>query len=631
MVILLKKWLIGFTLVLFLVIVYRIIDIKYVNNSNYFSAYNIKSNNNITGYTASRGRIMDTNGKVLVDNVPINNVIYRKLNNIKSIDEYNIASKLVSILDLKDQASVDELKQFYIANNDTNYLLSKEELDKEKYRVLSDDDVYKMKFDRISDEIKKYDDNDSTIIHTYYEMQKGYKTDNKTIKEDVSDSVCANLLESNITGVSCNLTWKRVNNYDILGSIMGNVGNIPEEDKDNYLNQGYDINDVVGLSGIEKYYDNDLKGTKAIYQVNSDNTLSLVQDEVKGKDLTLSLNIDIELKAEELLKEHLELATHMQNTDYYNHAYIIVSSPQNGNLLAVAGLRKVNDEYQDISSEAMNSAYTVGSVVKGASHTVGYLNNLIDVGKKINDSCVKLYSVPEKCSYKRLGMIDDITALKTSSNYYQFMTAIKSTGNTYKDNIKINVTEDNFNKYRDIFKLYGLGSSTGIDYPKESTGLTGNKVAADLLLNLAIGQYDTYTPMQLMAYINTIANSGKRYALSFKKQDNNLIDNVNLDEYYMNRIQEGFYQVVNYGTGHGYTDTKYQALGKTGTSECFYGDGITTITQSYIMYAPRDNPKYSLVVVNPNLSFNNDSNNYIAPINRLLSRKMSDYLLSQDN
>ena len=122
MVILLKKWLIGFTLVLFLVIVYRIIDIKYVNNSNYFSAYNIKSNNNITGYTASRGRILDTNGKVLVDNVPINNVIYRKLNNIKSIDEYNIASKLVSILDLKDQASVDELKQFYIANNDTNYL-----------------------------------------------------------------------------------------------------------------------------------------------------------------------------------------------------------------------------------------------------------------------------------------------------------------------------------------------------------------------------------------------------------------------------------------------------------------------------------------------------------------------------
>ena len=58
----------------------------------------------------------------------------------------------------------------------------------------------------------------------------------------------------------------------------------------------------------------------------------------------------------------------------------------------------------------------MGSVIKGASHTVGYQNNLIDIGKKINDSCVKLYQVPTKCSYKRLGYIDDITALKTSSN-----------------------------------------------------------------------------------------------------------------------------------------------------------------------------------------------------------------------
>lgn len=112
------------------------------------------------------------------------------------------------------------------------------------------------------------------------------------------------------------------------------------------------------------------------------------------------------------------------------------------------------------------------------------------------------------------------------------------------------------------------------------------------------------------------------------KKDNNIIDNVNLDQYYMDRIQEGFYQVVNYGTGRGYTNTIYNALGKTGTSECYYGNGITTITQSYIMYAPRDDPKYSMVIVNPNLSYNNNDNNYIAPINRLISRKMSDYLLA---
>ncbi|MBQ3438330.1 MAG: hypothetical protein IJG31_07515, partial [Fusobacterium sp.] len=48
----------------------------------------------------------------------------------------------------------------------------------------------------------------------------------------------------------------------------------------------------------------------------------------------------------------------------------------------------------------INTSYTVGSVVKGATITVGYNNNLINEKTKVNDSCVKLYLVPKKCSYK---------------------------------------------------------------------------------------------------------------------------------------------------------------------------------------------------------------------------------------
>jgi cell division protein FtsI/penicillin-binding protein 2 len=132
----------------------------------------------------------------------------------------------------------------------------------------------------------------------------------------------------------------------------------------------------------------------------------------------------------------------------------------------------------------------------------------------------------------------------------------------------------------------------------------------------------------MLTYINTIANNGKRLSLSFKKQDNPIISEVNLDKEYMERIQEGFYEVVNSGTGRGYTDKQYNAVGKTGTAESFYQKGITTITQSYIMYAPRDDPRYSIVVVNPNLSYNNSKNNYIAPLNRLISKSISNYLLA---
>ena len=354
----------------------------------------------------------------------------------------------------------------------------------------------------------------------------------------------------------------------------------------------------------------------------------MINEEVKGNDLVLSLDINITNKAFEILEEHLNLAKKMGNTTFYNHAYIIVGNPNTGEILAIAGLRREQDYFKDITIDAINASYTIGSIVKGASHTVGYLNNVIDINKKIYDSCVKLYSVPAKCSFKRLGYLNDIDALKMSSNYYQFITAIKSTGNNYINNMKLEVTEEDFNRYRDVFKLYGLGSTTGIDFPKESLGLKGNKIAPDLYLNLSIGQYDNYTPLQMLSYINTIANNGKRLSLSFKKQTNELLAEVPLDNEYMKRIQKGFYEVVNHGTGRGYTNYDFNAAGKTGTSETFYNDKTITINQSYVMYAPFDNPKYSMVVVNPNISYNNSKNDYIAPINRMISKKMSDYLFT---
>ena len=79
--------------------------------------------------------------------------------------------------------------------------------------------------------------------------------------------------------------------------------------------------------------------------------------------------------------------------------------------------------------------------------------------------------------------------------------------------------------------------------------------------------------------------------------------------------------------GSGYTDLKYRPAGKTGTSEVVYSKDVTTINQTYAMFAPYDNPKYSIVVISPNVSYNNDKNNYIAPINRLISKEVSDIVL----
>ena len=241
--------------------------------------------------------------------------------------------------------------------------------------------------------------------------------------------------------------------------------------------------------------------------------------------------------------------------------------------------------------------------------------------------------------------MDDITALKWSSNYYQFLTAIKLSGKQYFYNMQLNAGEDVFQKYRNIFAMYGLGSLTGLDIPNEQNGIIGKNRSDDLLLNLTIGQYDTYTPVQLLQYIHTIYQSGKRYALSLMKEirsvdgeilvqmEPNILSEVGMEEFYYDRIREGFRQVLDHGTGSGYVNPSIQAFGKTGTSESFYDsnqDGVVdtkTISSTFAMIGPENDTQYSLVLVTPNLSHYDGVKDYTAPFNRYISTEMSEYLL----
>ena len=591
----------------------------------YYNKYLQVSNKIVYGLNAPRGRILDRNGKVLVDNIGVNTIVFHQLDNIKVKDIAIILNNIIEV----EPAGVDYQKKYYLLYEETDSLLTKEEQDLYNRRKLTLKEIEDIKLSRIK---PTYTKEEQKLITLYYLLTDGYSYDSKIIKEDVSDEICAKVNTTNIPGLTCEYTTKRIYLYDTLNDIYGHVGNISKENKEYYLNNGYSLNDQVGLSYLEKEYDEYLRGKKAEYLVNSDNSLTLIKDSVQGNDIYLSIDIDLQLKINDIIKENLTKAESLKNTKYYNTSYVIVSNPNTGEIIASTGIMKIKDNYHDVSTNLLTSSFTVGSVIKGASHTVGYQNNLIKEGKKINDSCVKLYLVPEKCSYKKLGLIDDITALKTSSNYYQFITAIKLTGNTYKKNIKLNVTEEHFNIYRNTFASFGLGSSTGIDLENESTGLRGKTIAPDLLLNLSIGQYDTYTALGLTNYINTIATQGNRYSLHYLKEVKN--NNETIYTYQPNllntvensnfkRIIKGFKEVLYTGTGRGYTDTKYKPAGKTGTSETVYSKDITTITQTYAMFAPYDNPKYSIVVISPNISYNNDKDTYIAPINRYISKEVS--------
>lgn len=622
--------------IIYLLIISRYLYIAYYKHDYYYEEYLNATNKIVYGLNAPRGRILDRNGKVLVDNIGTNTIVFHKL---KNIDTKKIAHLLNTIIPNIKKASIDEQKKYYLTFNETDSLLTEKEQELYNNRKISQAEVEEIKLARI-EPLLNYTNKEQQEIHLYYLLNKGYIYDSKIIAKDVSDEICAKINISNISGLTCEYTTKRIYLYDTLNDILGRTGNITKENKEYYLAKGYSLNDTVGLSYLEKQYDDYLRGEKAKYLVNEDNSLTLISNSKPGNDIYLSIDIELQLQINEILKKNLNKASNLKNTKYYNSSYVLVSNPNTGEIIASTGLMKVKDDFHDITTNILTSSFTMGSVIKGASHTVGYQNNLIDIGTKINDSCIKLYQVPTKCSYKRLGYIDDITALKTSSNYYQFLTAIKLTGNKYKYNMKLEVSEKDFNTYRDTFAEFGLGSKTGIDLENESLGIKGKTIAPDLLLNLSIGQYDTYTPLQLLNYINTIATNGKRYSLHYLKEvknkdkiiyeyQPNLLNIVKNSNF--NRIKEGFKEVLYSGTGRGYTDTLYKPAGKTGTSEVVYNKDIITINQTYAMFAPYDNPQYSIVVISPNISYNNDYDNYIAPINRYISKEVSKLVFTSLN
>ncbi len=599
----------------------------YSNHTEYQEKLIEKTQIYVSGSSAPRGRILDTNGKILVDNIGVKTIYYNKVSDITVSDEVDIALNLASILTI-NVGSDEELKEYWLVkNNNGKNLITEEEYELLEERKINSDDIKSLKLQRITDDmLNEFSEEEKKAAHIYSLMNEGYSYTKKVILKDVSEEEYAKVIEASIPGITGELSWERVYPYgDTLRSILGSIGAIPEEKKDDYLNNGYELTDIVGLSYLELEYEEYLQGTKAKYLVNNDNTLTKISEEERGNDLVLSIDIDLQMKVEEIIKDKIVLGDKYPNTDYYKDSYALISDPNTGSILAIAGIRRNDDDtWSDISLNTINKSFTIGSAVKGATIAVGYKYGLIEMDKYITDSCVKLYLVPEKCSFKSLGRINDLTALAYSSNYFQYLIAIGLTGNTYTRNMQLNATNEHFQIYRNMLASFGLGVKTGIDLPGEQTGIIGSTIADDLLLNLAIGQYDTYTPVEVLQYINTLA-TGNRTALSLMKEikdgedvvlsnEANVLNEVDLNDEYLNRIREGLKLVLSEGTGKIYVDRTLSAAGKTGTSESFYDsnlDGlvdVATITSTFAGYFPADDPKYSVVVITPNISHNNGSN-----------------------
>ncbi len=649
--------------ILFTILSIKLYDVMIEKEKKYSNTLTTLTYSVASGESSPRGRILDRNYHIIVDNIAVNTITYTKTKGTTNKEMVKLAYLVSPHIDLDvSNLKTRNTKEFYIATHAEECRALVEEKEYEKYaqKKLSSNDIYEIKIERITEEmLNTLTEEDKKAAYLYYLMNSGYAYAEKTIKENATDEEYAYISENNeeLNGFNTSISWERVYPYgDTLKSILGTVSSsrqgLPADEKEYYLSLGYSLNDRVGLSYLEKQYESYLKGEKPIYEVTSSTQTKLIKEGKRGNDIVLSIDMELQKKVEEIIIDQMLSAKGEANTEYYDHSSVILQDPNTGEILVMASKRLVGGEIVDNVRAILTSPITPGSVVKGASMLVGYNTGVIKIGDYLLDECVKVAGVAEKCSSHTLGLINDITALSKSSNVYQFKIAMRVNGQEYFREMKMPFKQSSFDTYRNMYHSFGLGVKTEIDLPVESSGYGAKKdKAAGNLLDFVMGQYETYTPLQLSQYISTIANGGSRYQTHLLKEihssttkgelgeviysyEPKILNTVDTKKEYMDRVKEGFYAVVHNpdGYGRGYIEDKLNAAGKTGTSQSFIdtdGNGVIdteTITSSFVGYAPYNNPKVSIIVTSPNSSHPNSRIDYASLVTlRITKQVMNTY------
>lgn len=624
---------------LLIILVLRLGYLQIVKGEAYRQA--VDNNENIeVNESVPRGRIYDRNGKLLVDNTSKKSITYTRDRMTTSKEILIIAKKLQKIIDMPTDALTQRDKQdFYILTHKEavdqlmkkeNTLLKNGEITEEAYNTALYNKL-------TAQQINKLSKKELQVAAIYREMSSGSQLSPQIIKnEDVTEKEYA-LVSQNLgelPGVNTSMDWDRKYLYgDTLRTMFGRVSSkeegLPKELTDYYLAKGYSRNDRVGQSYLEYQYENVLRGKKKKMRYITNKSGKIIDSEVlsegsRGDDLILSIDIELQLKVEKLVDNNIRKLRSMGARDM-DKVLVVVQDPHNGDILALAG-RQIDKsgKITDYHYGTFTSQYAVGSSVKGATLLTGYSNGAISVGETMIDQPLVFKGGIQKRSYFNQSgslAINDKQALMHSSNVYMFKTALKLAGLDYSSGMSLSddITEAG-QKLRKGMNQFGLGVKTGIDLPNEVTGQTGIlKNNPGNFLDLAIGQYDTYTPLQLSQYVSTIANDGYRIQPHIVKEirgasktgkigpikshfNGKVLNKINNTDKEIEQVKSGFEMVFNQAEGTGYasfSNTAVKAAGKTGTAEVTQ-DGEARVNSTYIGYAPVKKPEMSFSIIYTN-------------------------------
>ena len=639
--------------VLFSLLIFRLGFLQIVKGEDYVRALE-RTEEVRVNTSVPRGRIFDRYGRILVDNQPENAITYTKMQTTKSAEMLEIAEQLAELIEqpTKRVTYRDKLDFWIMKNNEaakakvtaeemTAFRATEEEMEDSTFNAEYDKRIR----DRITEEeLAQLTEFDLETLAIYREMTTGYYLSPQIIKgEDVTDEEFARVSEqlSDLPGVNTTTDWKRVrlSPLAILGRTTVPSKGVPKAKLNYYLARDYSRNDRVGESYFEGQYEEILQGEKSVVKNVTNKKGQVVEtvttyDGEPGKDLVTTIDIELQQEAERIVEEKLLELKSFGSSQLLDRAFYVMMNPNTGELLSVVGKKIEYDEDTgkpyiiDYSYGTFTTAYETGSAIKAATVLMGYNEGVISPGTVLVDAPMRIGNLTLNSLFNKYGsvMVDDLTALERSSNVYMFKIAMGVGGRTYSPGMRFSLAEGTLQKMRNEYAQFGLGVPTGIDLPGEAVGFQATPDRDAKLLNLAIGQFDTYTPMQLAQYISTIANGGNRIQPRMLKEIRNpsqdgetlgtlvqevepkILNRIENSEAEIKQVQEGLRRV--YSGSHGsarnvFSSAPYTGAGKTGTAQVVYFGpqrekyGTHTINIVHTGYAPFENPEIAYAVLIP--------------------------------
>ena len=645
--------------IIFLLFVSLVVRTGYLQiiKGDEFKAEVARTESTVIRNNVPRGEILDSELRPLVKNDARIAIQYTRGSSTSPKNMAEVAANLAHLIDIphstpfegdSSDLSIRDLKDYFYAQNSD---LMKERVDNyiEENNLKSSEVTYSDEVNLITDaDIMQYSDHELKAAAIFTKMNAAYALSTVNVKnENVTEDEKARVSEYAmlLPGVKTEMDWDRVYpEGDTLSSVLGRVTTedqgVPEESSNEYLARGYSRTDRVGRSQIEAQYEDVLRGSKSRSITETSTQGNVLNQEViypgsQGDNLVLTIDLEFQKKVDQIVEE-----TFNSRRGLSNGAYAVAIDPNNGDILAMSGIKEdENGNVVDGTLDTIQSAFEMGSSVKAATVLMGYMDDVISLDNNtILDRRLRFKESPDISSvFNRHGSVsvNDITALKFSSNVYMSQIALRMGGYfNYEPNRSIPIDYvATAEKMRTYYRQFGLGSPTGIDLPNEATGQAKTPDYPGQTMFMTFGQFDTYTPMQLAQYSATIANGGVRYAPRLVSEirstnteageigrlvqevEPTIMNTINIGEEEMNRVQRGLYEVVNGGYGGSYSvfsGAPYVAAGKTGTAQATYWGGRgnpqngTQVTNTtFIGYAPYDNPEIAIAVVVPYLPSTN--------------------------